>query len=339
MLSSLQVCDELDKMTPVLPADPAADPDDDPPSLGVAVGITTGRVFCGEAGSESRREYTLAGARVNLAARLMQAAGKTQEKGVLVDDETYEAATNSCRWETLEPIKVKGKEELVRIFRPHLQKVDRKTRRLQDHEPANSRNSSNSDSNGRATQSRLKRTRGRVAEQSLLLRGLQELQRGGKGGAITLLGEAGMGKTHLVDVLRTMHENDLRGLRVSDPTISPDSDSDQLGLFLNSSKPIEATTPFFMWKVSKELLEDGCRRLTYILTYLPTYLLTYSLTYLLRASSRSSSRSARSQRSSPGRARSSRPHRPQPAADVAALTTGAPREVGREAGLGGRAAI
>ena len=43
-------------------------------SLQCAVGITTGLVFCGEAGwVRNRVEYTLAGAKVNLAARLMQA--------------------------------------------------------------------------------------------------------------------------------------------------------------------------------------------------------------------------------------------------------------------------
>ena len=46
-------------------------------SLQVAVGITTGLVFCGEAGwVRNRVEYTLAGAKVNLAARLMQASSK-----------------------------------------------------------------------------------------------------------------------------------------------------------------------------------------------------------------------------------------------------------------------
>ena len=45
--------------------------------LQVAVGITTGLVFCGEAGwVRNRVEYTLAGAKVNLAARLMQARSK-----------------------------------------------------------------------------------------------------------------------------------------------------------------------------------------------------------------------------------------------------------------------
>ena len=44
-----------------------------------AIGITSGTVFCGEAGSIRRREYTLAGARVNLAARLMSHAAKRAE--------------------------------------------------------------------------------------------------------------------------------------------------------------------------------------------------------------------------------------------------------------------
>ena len=73
--------------------------EEEEPSLGVAVGITTGRVFCGEAGSDNRREYTLSGARVNLAARLMQAAAK-KDAGILVDEDTYHAMANgSCQWE------------------------------------------------------------------------------------------------------------------------------------------------------------------------------------------------------------------------------------------------
>ena len=50
-----------------------------PAAVAVAVGVTTGRVFCGEAGCDTRREYTLMGAAVNMAARLMQAAQKMPE--------------------------------------------------------------------------------------------------------------------------------------------------------------------------------------------------------------------------------------------------------------------
>ena len=48
--------------------------------LAAAIGITSGTVFCGEAGSERRREYTINGARVNIAARLMQHAVKMIDK-------------------------------------------------------------------------------------------------------------------------------------------------------------------------------------------------------------------------------------------------------------------
>ena len=49
--------------------------------LRCAAGITSGTVYCGEAGSDRRREYTLSGARVNLAARLMQYAAKQADGG------------------------------------------------------------------------------------------------------------------------------------------------------------------------------------------------------------------------------------------------------------------
>ena len=271
VLACLRIVEELETIEPVLPSSGGdADEDAAPPSLGISVGITTGRVFCGEAGSEGTRvEYTLSGARVNLAARLMQAAGKTEEKGVLCDVDTYEACGSGlCSWEALTPIKVKGKEELVPIFRPRLVSNNntRKTYRAPDMQRGSSSDSANARSSAETANDaasgglharRLKRTLGRKDEQQLLHSGLKELS-GGKGGAILLLGEAGMGKTHLVDVLRAMHEREERNTASSTSTSTEDDDEPstpideyeghQVGLFVNASKPIEATTPFFMWK-------------------------------------------------------------------------------------------
>ena len=95
------------------------------------IGITTGTVFCGEAGSIKRREYTLAGARVNLAARLMSYAGKRAEAeglpgAVIVSQEVRDAVTISlerspelaalCDFLTLPPNKFKGISEPLPIF-------------------------------------------------------------------------------------------------------------------------------------------------------------------------------------------------------------------------------
>ena len=56
---------------------------------GVRVGVSTGRVLLGPIGSESRRQLTVLGATVNLAARLMQTAGSNE---ALIDERTWESA-------------------------------------------------------------------------------------------------------------------------------------------------------------------------------------------------------------------------------------------------------
>jgi class 3 adenylate cyclase/tetratricopeptide (TPR) repeat protein len=79
-----------------------------------AIGVTTGRAFCGTVGSPRRREYTMLGAVVNLAARLMQEAGD----GVLCDAATAEGASSAMAFDALAPARVKGRADPVPVYRP-----------------------------------------------------------------------------------------------------------------------------------------------------------------------------------------------------------------------------
>ncbi len=80
-----------------------------------AIGITTGRVFCGLIGNVQRKEYTLMGDTVNLSARLMQVAGSGD---ILCDERTFEATKQKQTFMPQPPIEVKGKTELVQVYRP-----------------------------------------------------------------------------------------------------------------------------------------------------------------------------------------------------------------------------
>ena len=141
-----------------------------------AVGITSGRTFCGPMGSGWRREYTLIGAVVNLAARLMQAAPDT----ILCDTATYQAAQARLAFEPLAPITVKGKTDPVPVYRPQ-------------------------------GQARLvlrgQMMVGRMAERALLGERVQEMRRGEGGGVVVIEGEAGIGKSRLVEEVQAHAES------------------------------------------------------------------------------------------------------------------------------------
>jgi class 3 adenylate cyclase/predicted ATPase len=79
------------------------------------VGVASGYVFAGNVGSERRREYTVMGDVVNLSARLMQAAGMWE---ILMDRATGRGVEGKFICEDLTPIRVKGKQEPVPICRP-----------------------------------------------------------------------------------------------------------------------------------------------------------------------------------------------------------------------------
>jgi len=80
-------------------------------------GVTTGRAYCGVCGSEQRMEYTVLGDTVNMSARLMGAA----EAGTILTDETTKNySTHEVVYSALDPIRVKGKKNLISVFRPSL---------------------------------------------------------------------------------------------------------------------------------------------------------------------------------------------------------------------------
>ncbi|OQS05187.1 adenylate cyclase [Thraustotheca clavata] len=93
-----------------------------PLGLKASVGIASGTAFCGIAGHHgNRREYTVLGDIVNLAARLMQKV--KVEKGdssIITDDRTKVCAQDVLHFEAAIEIFVKGKNDSIKIHRPYM---------------------------------------------------------------------------------------------------------------------------------------------------------------------------------------------------------------------------
>jgi adenylate cyclase len=85
------------------------------PQIRIGIGIASGQVIAGYAGTQERATYTCVGDTVNLAARL-EAHTKVAVKPILIDGNTQSGLPENIPLEPLGPVLFKGKTQAVNVF-------------------------------------------------------------------------------------------------------------------------------------------------------------------------------------------------------------------------------
>jgi class 3 adenylate cyclase/tetratricopeptide (TPR) repeat protein len=151
-------------------------------AIPVRVGINNGSVFAGDIGPSYRRTYTIMGDAVNLAARVM---AKAQPGQILATEPVLKSSRTSFDTTALEPFMVKGKSQPV-----------------------------NACSIGDVSHTKRTHIDARVPligreEELAILQGALDSAREGRGRLVEIIAEPGMGKSRLLDELRSRAGDDI----------------------------------------------------------------------------------------------------------------------------------